>query len=89
MAGVVTMPLHRRVDTRPYRIELGDEAGPFDVRYFKYFESMLEQAVKWSKQYPRKVLVPSNSDRADYDFDGLTEEERERFWEVLSENALK
>jgi hypothetical protein len=50
---------------------------------------MLEQAVKWSKQYPRKVLVPSNSDRADYNFDGLTEEERERFWEVLSENALK
>ena len=81
------MPNRYNVQTRPYRIEIADEAGPFDVKYFKHFESMLEQAVRWSRQYPRKVLTPSNSDRADYNFDGLTEEERERFWEVLSEDA--
>ncbi len=81
------MPNRYHIQTRPYRLELGDEAGPYDVRHFKHFESMVEQAIRWNKEFPRKVLVPSNSDRADYDFDGLTEEERERFWEVLSEDA--
>jgi hypothetical protein len=81
------MPIRNRVGTRPYRLEIGDEAGPYDVKYFQHFQPMVEQAVRWNKEFPRKVLVPSNADRADYDFDGLTDEERERFWEVLSEDA--
>lgn len=81
------MPNRYHIQTRPYRLEIADEAGEYDVRYFKHFKSMLEQAVKWKRQYPRKVLTPTNSDRADYNDDGLTEEEREEFWEVLSENA--
>jgi hypothetical protein len=69
------MPVRNRVGVRPYRLEIGDEAGPYDVRYFQHLDTMIEQAIKWQKEFPRKVLVPSNSDRADYDFDGLTEEE--------------
>jgi hypothetical protein len=81
------MPVRRHVGTRPYRLEIGDEAGPYDVKYFQHFQSMVEQAQRWKKEFPRKILVPSNSDRADYAYDGLTEEELERFWEVLSEDA--
>jgi hypothetical protein len=81
------MPNRYHIQTRPYRIEIADHAGSFDIKYFKHFKSMVEQAVKWKKQYPDKVLCPSNSDRADYNTTGLTEEEEERFWEVLSEDA--
>ena len=81
------MPVRRHVGTRPYRLEIGDEAGPYDVKYFQHFQSMVEQAQRWKKEFPRKVLVPSNSDRADYDTNGLTDEEEEKFWEVLSEDA--
>lgn len=78
------MPVRKHAGTRPYRLEIGDEAGPYDVKYFQHFQSMLEQAQRWKKVYPRKLLVPSNSDRADYNFDGLTDEERERFWDELA-----
>jgi hypothetical protein len=81
------MPVRQSVPSRPYRLELADHAGPYDIKYFKHFKSMCEQAIRWRKEFPDKSLAPSNSDRADYDTNGLTEEEEEQFWEVLSENA--
>lgn len=62
-----------------YLVQAFDREGEFaSTGYFASFAECLRYVTEFAQYYQGKVIKASNVDRADLDFDGLTDEERDR-----------
>jgi hypothetical protein len=74
---------------KPYQISIGDIAGLFYEETFATFEELVESVRACAEKYPGKHICCANTDRNDYDCDGLTDDEHETLDEAEADGSRR